>query len=110
MRSDTTTLIEMPQLRILNANFDTPNRQFPVGTTIQLTCQGEIGSDASKVSILYLQESETFIWIFQNLRALLRFQSFFFLLHCLQCFSNAFSDSRKVKSKILGLFFLVMLT
>lgn len=58
MRSETPTVIEMPRLRILNENFDTPNRQFPVGIMIQLTCQGEIGSDASKVSILYLQESE----------------------------------------------------
>lgn len=60
MRLDTPIVIEMPRLRILNANFDTPKRQFPVGTTIQLTCQGEIGSDASKVSILCLQESDKF--------------------------------------------------
>lgn len=47
-------VIEMPRVRILNENFDTPNRQFPVGTGIQLTCQGEIGSDPSKVSIYNL--------------------------------------------------------
>lgn len=43
------TLIEMPRVRILNEFFDTPNRQFPVGTAIQLTCQGEVGSDRSTV-------------------------------------------------------------
>lgn len=41
----------MPRVRILNEFSDTPNRQFPVGTAIQLTCQGEVGNDASKVSI-----------------------------------------------------------
>lgn len=45
------TLIEMPRVRILNENFDTPKRQFPVGTAIQLTCQGQVGSDQSKVRI-----------------------------------------------------------
>ncbi|XP_052722437.1 uncharacterized protein LOC128193167 isoform X6 [Crassostrea angulata] len=40
-------VIEMPRVRILNSFSDTPNRQFPVGTAIQLTCQGEVGSDAS---------------------------------------------------------------
>lgn len=43
------TLIEKPRVRILNEFFDTPNRQFPVGTAIQLTCQGEVGSDRSTV-------------------------------------------------------------
>lgn len=42
------TVIEMPRVRILNQNFDTPSRQFPVGTAIQLTCQGQVGSDKSK--------------------------------------------------------------
>lgn len=42
------TVIEMPRVRILNENFDTPSRQFPVGTAIQLTCQGQVGSDKSK--------------------------------------------------------------
>lgn len=41
----------MPRVRILGENFDMPNRQFPVGTAITLTCQGEIGSDPSKVII-----------------------------------------------------------
>lgn len=45
------TMIEMPRVRILNALSDTPNRQFPVGTAIQLTCQGQVGSDQSKVRI-----------------------------------------------------------
>lgn len=45
------TVIEMPRVRILNQNFDTPSRQFPVGTAIQLTCQGQVGSDKSKVRI-----------------------------------------------------------
>eukprot|EP00105_Crassostrea_gigas_P029356 XP_011451283.1 PREDICTED: uncharacterized protein LOC105345013 isoform X5 [Crassostrea gigas] len=40
-------VIEMPRVRILNENFDTPDRQFSVGTAIQLTCRGEVGSDAS---------------------------------------------------------------
>lgn len=43
------TVIEIPRVKIINENFDTPNRQFPVGTTITLTCQGEVGSDPSKV-------------------------------------------------------------
>lgn len=42
------TVIEMPRVRILNQNFDTPSRQFSVGTAIQLTCQGQVGSDKSK--------------------------------------------------------------
>lgn len=43
------TVIEMPQVRILNACSDTPDRQFPVATAVQLTCYGEVGSDPSKV-------------------------------------------------------------
>lgn len=43
------TVVEMPRVRILNAFSDTPNRQFPVATAVQLTCQGEVGSDPSKV-------------------------------------------------------------
>nr|XP_034303099.1 uncharacterized protein LOC105333181 isoform X2 [Crassostrea gigas] len=42
------TIIELPRVRILNEIYDTPKRQFPVGTTIQLTCHGEIGNDVSK--------------------------------------------------------------
>lgn len=53
MRSETPTMIEMPLLRIMNENFDTPNRQFPVGTMIHLTCRGEVGNDVSKVSIIF---------------------------------------------------------
>lgn len=41
----------MPRVRILNQDFDTPSRQCPVGTVIQLTCQGQVGSDKSKVRI-----------------------------------------------------------
>lgn len=39
------TVMEMPQVKMLNELFITPHRQFPVGTAIQLTCEGEIGSD-----------------------------------------------------------------
>lgn len=45
------TGIEMPRVRVLNDFYDTPQRQFPVGTAIQLTCQGEVGSDPRKVCI-----------------------------------------------------------
>uniref|UniRef100_A0A8W8LHE6 Ig-like domain-containing protein n=1 Tax=Magallana gigas TaxID=29159 RepID=A0A8W8LHE6_MAGGI len=40
-------VIEMPRVKILNELFDTPDRQFPVGTAITLTCQGQVGSDKS---------------------------------------------------------------
>lgn len=43
------TLMEIPRVRILNEGYDTPDRQFPVETAIQLTCQGEVGSDQTKV-------------------------------------------------------------
>lgn len=43
------SVIELPRVRVLNENSDTPNRQFPVGTVIALICQGEVGSDPSKV-------------------------------------------------------------
>lgn len=42
------TLMEIPSVRILNDGYDTPDRQFPVETAIQLTCQGEVGSDQTK--------------------------------------------------------------
>lgn len=38
-------------MKILNEYYDTPNRQFPVATSVQLTCQGEVGSDGSNVGI-----------------------------------------------------------
>uniref|UniRef100_K1QWA0 Uncharacterized protein n=1 Tax=Magallana gigas TaxID=29159 RepID=K1QWA0_MAGGI len=41
-------VIELPRVRVLNELYDTPNRKFPVGTVITLTCQGEVGSDANK--------------------------------------------------------------
>lgn len=45
------TVMEMPQVKMLNDLFITPHRQFPVGTAIQLTCEGEIGSDPNTVRI-----------------------------------------------------------
>ncbi|XP_062599729.1 uncharacterized protein LOC134261304 [Saccostrea cucullata] len=39
------TTIEMPNVRILGEFSNTPSRQFPVGTTVQLTCTGQIGSE-----------------------------------------------------------------
>lgn len=45
------TRIEMPRVRILGETDNTPNRQFPAGTAIQLTCQGQVGSDQSRVRI-----------------------------------------------------------
>lgn len=44
-------VMEMPRLRILGDLFDTPSRQFPIGTVIQITCEGQIGSDQSNVRI-----------------------------------------------------------
>ncbi|XP_062588916.1 uncharacterized protein LOC134250565 [Saccostrea cucullata] len=41
------TTIEMPTLRIVGEFSDTPSRQFPVGTAVQLTCTGQIGSEQS---------------------------------------------------------------
>ncbi|XP_062609449.1 uncharacterized protein LOC134271230 [Saccostrea cucullata] len=40
-------VIEMPRVRILGEHFDTSERQFEVGTALQLTCTGQIGSDPS---------------------------------------------------------------
>ena len=42
-------VIEMPRVRILGEFSDTPARQFPVATALQLTCEGQVGNDASKV-------------------------------------------------------------
>ncbi|XP_056010830.1 uncharacterized protein LOC125680720 isoform X11 [Ostrea edulis] len=39
------TLIEMPRVRILGEFSDTAQRQFTVGTALQLTCTGQTGSD-----------------------------------------------------------------
>uniref|UniRef100_A0A8W8KLM2 Ig-like domain-containing protein n=1 Tax=Magallana gigas TaxID=29159 RepID=A0A8W8KLM2_MAGGI len=56
------TVIEMPRVRILNENFDTQDRQFPVGTAMQLTCQGEVGSDASQTIRWCAQRAGEFIF------------------------------------------------
>ncbi|XP_065930410.1 uncharacterized protein [Magallana gigas] len=40
-------VIEMPRVRILGETNDTPNRQFSIGTVIEITCEGQIGSDPS---------------------------------------------------------------
>ncbi|XP_056010832.1 uncharacterized protein LOC125680722 isoform X1 [Ostrea edulis] len=39
------TLIEMPRVRILGEFSSTAQRQFPVGSALQLTCTGQTGSD-----------------------------------------------------------------
>nr|XP_022321294.1 uncharacterized protein LOC111123328 isoform X1 [Crassostrea virginica] len=41
-------VIEVPRVRILGEFSDTPDRQFPVATALQLTCQGQVGNDKSK--------------------------------------------------------------
>lgn len=41
------TVMEMPRVRIQGEPYDTPIRQFPTGTVIQITCEGQIGSDPS---------------------------------------------------------------
>lgn len=47
-------VIEVPRVKILNKLYDTPDRQFPVGTAITLTCQGQVGSDeATYVSLAH---------------------------------------------------------
>lgn len=51
------TVIEMPRVRILNVPYDTPDRMFPVATALQLTCEGQVGSDSSQVSISTLEKS-----------------------------------------------------
>lgn len=40
-------VIEVPRVKILNELYVTPDRQFPVGTAITLTCRGQVGSDKS---------------------------------------------------------------
>lgn len=49
------TIIQSLRVNILNQFGETLQRQFPVGTAIQLTCQGEVGSEASNVSINTVQ-------------------------------------------------------
>lgn len=45
----------------MNDHNDTTKRQFPVGTVLQITCQGQIGSDPNKVSIITIHyERRTF--------------------------------------------------
>ena len=39
----------MPTVRMLGELTDTALRQFPISTVLQLTCEGQIGNDASKV-------------------------------------------------------------
>eukprot|EP00105_Crassostrea_gigas_P032838 XP_011455992.2 PREDICTED: uncharacterized protein LOC105348322 [Crassostrea gigas] len=56
------TAIEMPRVRVLNENFDTQDRQFPVGTAMQLACQGEVGSDASQTIRWCAQRAGEFIF------------------------------------------------
>lgn len=41
------TVMEMPRVRISSESHDTPSRQFSKGTLIQITCEGQIGSDPS---------------------------------------------------------------
>nr|XP_022325341.1 uncharacterized protein LOC111125637 [Crassostrea virginica] len=41
-------IIEMPRVRISGELTDTPLRQFPISTVLQLTCEGQIGNDARK--------------------------------------------------------------
>lgn len=45
------TVMEMPRVRIPSESYDTPIRQFSKGTVIQITCEGQIGSDPSTVCI-----------------------------------------------------------
>ena len=40
---------ELPGVRILGEFSDTPDRQFPVATALQLTCEGQVGNDKSNV-------------------------------------------------------------
>ncbi|XP_061189147.1 uncharacterized protein LOC133197236 isoform X2 [Saccostrea echinata] len=54
------TTIEMPTVRILGEFSNTPSRQFPVGTAIQLTCTGQIGSDASATIRWCAKKSQDF--------------------------------------------------
>ncbi|XP_061185061.1 uncharacterized protein LOC133193102 [Saccostrea echinata] len=53
-------VIEMPSVRILGEFSNTPSRQFPVNTAIQLTCTGQIGSDASATIRWCAKKSQDF--------------------------------------------------
>lgn len=70
--------MEIPSVRILNDGYDTPDRQFPVETAIQLTCQGEVGSDQTKVRFnamegkIDLQKLFSFFFNFGNFHSQLR--------------------------------------
>lgn len=43
--------MEMPRVKIASESYDTPSRQFSKGTVIEITCEGQIGSDSSTVRI-----------------------------------------------------------
>lgn len=45
------TVMEMPRVKIPSDPYNTPSRQFSKGTVIQITCEGQIGSDPSTVCI-----------------------------------------------------------
>lgn len=44
------TFMEKMRVRILGEVTDTANRKFAVGTALQLTCTGEVGSEPNNVS------------------------------------------------------------
>ncbi|XP_061187009.1 uncharacterized protein LOC133195162 [Saccostrea echinata] len=48
-------IIEIPRVRILGEQFDTNERQFEVGTALQLTCTGKIGRDPSAVCVKHFK-------------------------------------------------------
>lgn len=52
------TLIE--KVKILNEYNDTTKRQFPVGTVLEITCQGQIGSGPNNVRIITLFTKKNF--------------------------------------------------
>ncbi|XP_061188113.1 uncharacterized protein LOC133196217 [Saccostrea echinata] len=54
------TVIEMPAVRILGEFSNTALREFPVNTAIQLTCTGQIGSDASSTIRWCAKKSQEF--------------------------------------------------
>nr|XP_022325707.1 uncharacterized protein LOC111125833 isoform X3 [Crassostrea virginica] len=55
-------VIEMPRVRILGEFSDTPARQFPMATALQLTCEGQVGNDASKTIRWCARKSTDFIF------------------------------------------------
>lgn len=54
--------MEMPRVRIPSESYDTPSRQFSKGTVIEITCEGQIGSDSSTVRINISMYSKN-MWI-----------------------------------------------